>query len=122
MVWSVLPVVLVLKLPDLSTAGSLMLIMLIQVCFITRKGWFGEWKKKLAFVVSAVIGLPVFLVLYFVFFGAEYQKARLFSVFNTAGDQNYQINMARNLISGSKWIGEGRLNAKGLCLIMEYWL
>ncbi len=113
MVWSVLPVVLVLKLPDLSTAGSLMLIMLIQVCFITRKGWFGEWKKKLAFVVSAVIGLPVFLVLYFVFFGAEYQKARLFSVFNTLGDQSYQINMARNLISGSKWIGEGRLNAKG---------
>ena len=90
-----------------------MLIMLIQVCFITRKGWFGEWKKKLAFVVSAVIGLPVFLILYFVFFGAEYQKARLFSVFSTAGDQSYQINMARNLISGSKWIGEGRLNAKG---------
>lgn len=113
-VWSVVPVAFIFKLPSLSTSGSLMLIMLLQICYVTRKGWFGEWKKKLAIIVSAVIGLPVLLVFYFALFGPEYQKARLFSVFNTTGEQNYQINAARNLISGSKWIGEGAVNQRGI--------
>lgn len=63
--------------------------------FHYQKRMVWRMEENLAFVVSAVIGLPVFLVLYFVFFGAEYQKPVLFSVFNTAGS-SYQINMARN--------------------------
>ncbi len=110
-VWGLLPAMLILKLPDLSTAGSLMIILMIQICFVTKKGWFGEWKKKMIIVVSSVIGLPA---LYYFLFGTEYQKARLFSVFNAAGEGNYQMNTARNLISGSKWIGEGAVNPNGI--------
>lgn len=113
-IWMVFPILLVLRLPSLSLASSLLLIMMVQMCFVIKKGWFLNCKIKLNVIVSAIIGIPVVTILYFLFFGAEYQKARLISVVNLSGDINYQMRTARGILLGSTLLGQSTIGVGGI--------
>ncbi len=47
--WMILPVILVLRLPSLTTAGMLMVSMLVILTIAIQKGWFHIQKKKVSY-------------------------------------------------------------------------
>ena len=106
--WMLAPIILILRLPDLSLASALLMIMLLQGCYVMKKGWFNCGKKGMITMFSAVLALPVFMLLYFLFFGASYQRARIIAIFNmsNSNDINYQMNMARNILLESQFVGK----------------
>lgn len=106
-IWMGIPVILIFCSSDYMMASSLLLIMLLQMAFVLKKGWFEKCKKKMAVIVSAIIGTPVLMVFYLSVFGATYQKQRFLSFFSLSGEGNYTTQMTRELVRGSNWLGQG---------------
>lgn len=117
--WMMLPVFLTGRLPNLSLACALFVIMMLQMCFVIKKGWFKESKVSIRLLVSILLGSPVIMVLYFLLFGREYQKERLTQMLylftpSYAHSQNYQMNTVHRLLSQSRMIGKTTEGASGL--------
>ena len=112
--WMLLPVLIILRLPDLSLASALLLIMLLQTCYVLKKGWYGLEKKGLTIMISIVIGLPVLILVYLMFFSAAYQRARILALFSSSNDYNYQLLNARNVLQESQFVGRSTEGVTGL--------
>lgn len=104
--WMLVPVFLVLMLPSLPLASCLLMIMLLQICFAVKKGWFFNCHIRLRAIISVLLGIPAFLLVFLLLFGNAYQKTRLLSVVTLSGDASYQIRTARELLLHSLWIGQ----------------
>lgn len=105
--WMLLPVFMVFWFPSLSLAGSLTVIMLVQIYAACRKGWFRATRRGAAAVAAFTIAFPVLLLSCYMFFGQEYQKVRIKTWLGIVGpgEQGYLQALARNIIKGSNWTG-----------------
>ncbi|WP_167957518.1 FtsW/RodA/SpoVE family cell cycle protein [Anaerosporobacter faecicola] len=104
--WLGIPVLLTFKILELSLSISLFLIMSLQMLFVTKRGWFSEFKKAKALIITIIMGLPIAIITYLAFYGATYQKARLLSVINTKSEFSYLLNLLRKLLFSSNLIGK----------------
>lgn len=104
--WMIIPIFLCLRLPDLSLASALLMIMLIQIVYVMSKGWFEQSKKRIILTASLIAGCPIAMILYFLFFGAEYQRDRILALFTSSHEYNYTMNTVRDLLRGSSMAGK----------------
>lgn len=104
--WMIIPIFLCLRLPDLSLASALLMIMLIQIVYVMSKGWFEQSKKRIILTASLIAGCPIAMILYFLFFGAEYQRDRILALFTSSHEYNYTMNTVRVLLRGSSMAGK----------------
>lgn len=112
--WLIIPVFLEYRLPNLTISSTLMLIMMLQIIFAIKKGWFQASKKVIGGIVSFIIGVPVLFTIYIFLFGAAYQKARLLAVVSKGGEQNYQLQTGRALLNQSRLLGQGSGQIEGM--------
>lgn len=105
--WILLPLFFVNRMSDISLTMNLFFIMLIQMFFVIKKGWFQNVKHAMGMIVTSIIGIPVLTLSYFVFAGATYQRARILSFLTwDKNDMNYTLRNAREYLLESNLIGQ----------------
>lgn len=115
-VWAILPVILVFRIPSLITACMLLVSMLVMLTIAIRKDWFVI--KKRATIVgmwTGFIALPIIglVVMYFGNILAEYQKARIQAFITNSGDANYLTATVRSFLKTNKMIGGSGADISG---------
>lgn len=104
-----LPVFILMQLPDLSSACVLFACLSSLFLFAVAKGWFQINKKRTLIVLGSFLLLsPMALLSYFYFFGMSYQKERLLAFFTQSGDAHYLSNIAENLLKNSSLLGSNQ--------------
>ena len=101
--WMILPVILVLRLPSLTTAGMLMVSMLVILTIAIQKGWFHIQKKKAICGLWGIFTILPAAVLFIMYFGhgmMPYQQARIQAFF--AGREENPLKM---LMNANKFVG-----------------
>lgn len=114
LLWMIIPVVLSLRMRQYTLSSSLFMIMLIQICFVISKGWFEQSRKRILLIGSLLVGCPVFMILYQLLFGADYQRERILAIFIPNNEYNYVMNIARNLLLGSNIVGKSADDVRGM--------
>lgn len=116
-VWAILPVILVLRIPSLITACMLLISMLVMLTIAILKDWF-LIKKKAAivgvwtgFIAFPIIGL---VVMYFGNILADYQKARIQAFISNSGDADYLTATVRSFLKTNRMIGGSGADISGL--------
>ena len=107
-VWMVIPVVLVLRMPAMMTAGLMLISMLVMLTIAIQKDWFVVQKKKAMgglWEIFMVMPAAVFLMMYLGNAFAPYQKARIQAVFSNSGDVSYLTATLRSLLTVNKFAG-----------------
>lgn len=107
-VWMVIPVVLVLRLPAMMTAILMLISMLVMLTIAIWKGWFVVQKKKaLGGLWGLFTAMPIviFLAAYWGNAFAPYQKARIQAVFSNSGDAGYLTATLRSILTANKFAG-----------------
>ena len=107
-VWMVIPVVFVLRLPAMMTAILMLISMLVMLTIAIWKGWFVVQKKKaLGGLWGLFTAMPIviFLAAYWGNAFAPYQKARIQAVFSNSGDVSYLTATLRSLLTVNKFAG-----------------
>lgn len=112
LLWMILPVILVLYLPSIMTAGLMLISMLVMLTLAINKGWFHVQKKlsicavwSIFMIIPAVLALLFYLRHRF----APYQMERLQAAFS-ADSENYIQMMLQNFLSSSRFIGNSGMN------------
>jgi len=100
-IYTIIPFVLILKQPDLGTAGTLVLIASLVVLFV-------KVEKKTLFSLAGVLGLAG--VVFFLFFLKDYQKERIISFLNPGQDP---LGAGYHIIQSKIAIGSGMFYGKG---------
>lgn len=113
-IWMSIPVGLALSLPRISIAGSLLFIMLVQLCAAMKWGWFQAAKKGVTAVISLLVGFPVLMAFSVFLLGGDYQRTRILSMLGLSGARSYQQATARELIRGSSLIGQSAEGIGGI--------
>lgn len=107
-VWMVIPVVLVLRMPAMMTAGLMLISMLVMLTIAIQKDWVVVQKKKAMgglWEIFMVMPAAVFLMMYLGNAFAPYQKARIQAVFSNSGDVSYLTATLRSLLTVNKFAG-----------------
>lgn len=107
-VWMVIPVVLVLRLPSIMTAGLMLISMLVMLTIAVMKDWFIISKKKtIAGLWAIFMVLPVvsFFGMYFGNVLASYQKARIQAFTSNSGKANGLMATLRSFLLSNKFFG-----------------
>ncbi|MDO5541287.1 MAG: FtsW/RodA/SpoVE family cell cycle protein [Eubacteriales bacterium] len=115
--WMVIPVVLVLRLPAIMTAGLMLISMLVMLTIAVQKDWFIVQKKKAIgglWGIFMVMPVVVFLVMYFRNELPSYQKARIQAVFSNSGDANYLTTTLRFFLTVNKFVGSSGTDVTGI--------
>lgn len=115
-VWLVIPVVIMFKMPNLVGTIILMVSMLIQLSAAIIKGWFKVPVKRTIAVVWTVFGiLPVVLLfsMYALHMLAAYQEARIRAWLFATGDASYMSSMLRALCTDIAFIGNSGKDVMG---------
>ena len=109
--WQVLPIWFVLRIPNLSMAVSVEFTFLILLSIAVWKGWFEVNKKgTLITIWSLVILLPAagMMLLFKMGYVRGYQTARLSAFIHTEGnDAGTFWGTIRNMVSGAHLTGRG---------------
>lgn len=108
-IWMILPVILVFRIPSAMTAGLMLISMMVMVTMAIAKGWFAV-NKKTALMGCWGIGIvmPV-LFLAVMYFGnglQTYQKARIQAWITNSGDANYITEQLRTIWLTNQLIGD----------------
>lgn len=107
-IWLTLPILLLMRLSEIMTAGLMLISMLVMLTIAVLKNWFIISKKKTlaglwgSFMVLPVVGL---LGMYFGNVLATYQKARIQAFLNSSSEVNYLTATIRSLLKTNKMIG-----------------
>ena len=114
--WMVMPVLLVLRIPAMMTAGLMLISMLIMLIIAIQKDWFVVHKKKaMAGLWGIFMILPVvaFFGMYFGNVLASYQKERIYAFVSNSGDANYLTATLRSFLTTNKFIGSSGADISG---------
>ena len=114
--WMVMPVVLVLRLPSIMTAGLMLISMLVMLTIAIQKDWFIVQKKKTIgglWGIFMVMPVVAFLMAYWGNGLASYQKARIQAFVSNNGDENYLTATLRSLLTTNKLIGSSGADVSG---------
>lgn len=107
-VWMIIPVFLVLRIPATMTAGLMMMPMLVMSTIAIQKDWFVVHKKKaMAGLWGIFMILPV-IIFFGMYFGnvlAAYQKERIQAFISNSGDANGLTMTVRSFLAANKFIG-----------------
>lgn len=112
-VWMVLPVFLVLRLPAIMTAGPMLISMLVMLTIAVRKNWFQVSKREtIGALWGTFLGFPV-VMLFIMYWGnifASYQKERIQAFLPNSGTESYLTATVRALFSSNKLVGSNGIN------------
>lgn len=111
--WMVMPVVLVLRLPSIMTAGLMLISMLVMLTIAIQKDWFIVQKKKtIGGLWGIFMAMPVvaFLMVYWGNGLAPYQKARIQAVVSDSGEANWLTATLRSFLRSNKFVGSSGTN------------
>lgn len=92
--WMIAPVLAILPVSGSLVAVSLLVIMMIQLTVVVEKGWLQIRKKAWRVAMGAVVAIPIAYVFYFLVAGETEEYSEL-------------VQITRELIRGSTWIGQG---------------
>lgn len=108
LLWMILPVFLILRLPSLITAILLFFSMAVVLSLAVWKGWFRVSKKIFLTLFWVIVALAPVVLLAGVLglhWLDQYQTVRIQSFFSGSGDSNYITNIFRSALSDSQFIG-----------------
>ena len=89
-VWMLLIAGILITCPDLVMAGTVGLSCVFMLMLALEKGWYQVAVTKVMTGIGiSVVGVPVGILAYFFFFGAEYQKSRILAMFAVNKSQMY---------------------------------
>lgn len=103
--WMLLPVILVLRLPALMTAGLMLISMLVMLTMAIWKGWFTVHRKRALCVLwgsFTVLPAAALLIMYSGNRLRLYQKERIQAVISGDG---YLTSELRDLLAANKFVG-----------------
>lgn len=81
-VWMLLIAGILITCPDSVMAGTVGLSCIFMLMLALEKGWYQVAVTKVMTGIGiSVVGVPVGILAYFFFFGAEYQKSRILAMF-----------------------------------------
>lgn len=115
-VWMLVPVLLVLRMPSLATAALMLTSMLVMLTIAVMKGWFKVRKKITIASLWGIFGvLPVTgsAVCYFGNVFQTYQRVRIEAFLDNRGETNYLTGTVRDVLSNMKFIGDGGTDVVG---------
>lgn len=107
-VWIGVMMGILLTCPDSMTAGTVGISCILMLIFAVKKGWYKVAVKKVILVISAVtIGMPVGILLYYLFFGETYQRLRIFALFglHKAEMAGTALLAIRKFLTNCVWVG-----------------
>lgn len=107
LIWMIIPVVTVLRMPSLNLAVILLFSMAVVFSIAVYKGWFRIAKRRMILLLWGIIagGPAVFLgIAIKCQWLADYQMARLKAIFGQ-GEESYLRKILRTLLSESSMIG-----------------
>lgn len=113
-IWMVMPVVLVLRLPSIMTAGLMLISMLVMLTIAIQKDWFIVRKKKAIgglWWIFMVMPVAAFLAAYWGNGLASYQKARIQAVISNNGEANGLTATLRTFLTSNKFVGSSGTDA-----------
>lgn len=113
-IWMVMPVVLVLRLPSIMTAGLMLISMLVMLTIAIQKDWFIVRKKKAIgglWWIFMVMPVAAFLAAYWGNGLASYQKARIQAVISNSGEANGLTATLRTFLTSNKFVGSSGTDA-----------
>lgn len=116
LVWLMIPVIIMFKMPNLVGATILMVSMLIQLSAAIIKGWFKVPVKRTVAVIWMAFGiLPIILLfsMYALHMLAAYQEARIQAWLFATGDASYMSNILRSLCTDIAFIGNSGKDVVG---------
>lgn len=116
LVWLMIPVIIMFKMPNLVGATILMVSMLIQLSAAIIKGWFKVPVKRTVAVIWMAFGiLPIILLfsMYALHMLAAYQEARIQAWLFATGDASYMSNILRALCTDIAFIGNSGKDVVG---------
>ena len=80
-VWMLLIAGILITCPDLVMAGTVGLSCVFMLMLALEKGWYQVAVTKVMTGIGiSVVGVPVGILAYFFFFGAEYQNSRILAI------------------------------------------
>lgn len=106
-IYMLLPVFLVLKMPATMIAGLLLISMLVLLTLALLKNWFLVAKQKtIGILWGSFVGLPLvaLLVMYVGQFLPEYQLERIRSVWSGT-ETNAFMSVLHSIMETNKWFG-----------------
>lgn len=115
-VWLMIPVIIMFKMPNLVGTSILMVSMLIQLSAAIIKGWFKVPVKRTVAIIWTAFGiLPIILLLsmYALHMLAAYQEARIRAWLFATGDASYMSNILRSLCTDIAFIGNSGKDVVG---------
>lgn len=107
-IWLVIPVFLVARIPDIMSASLMLVSMLVMLTIAIQKNWFAVHRIKATaglwgiFTVLPAAGL---LGMYFGNLMPLYQKERIHTFVSDSGDVNYLTVTLRSLMKSNQLIG-----------------
>lgn len=115
-VWLMIPVIIMFKMPNLVGTSILMVSMLIQLSAAIIKGWFKVPVKRTVAIIWTAFGiLPIILLfsMYALHMLAAYQEARIRAWLFATGDASYMSNILRSLCTDIAFIGNSGKDVVG---------
>lgn len=115
-VWLMIPVIIMFKMPNLVGTTILMVSMLIQLSAAIIKGWFKVPVKRTVAIIWTAFGiLPIILLfsMYAFHMLAAYQEARIRAWLFATGDASYMSNILRSLCTDIAFIGNSGKDVVG---------
>lgn len=108
-VWMLLIAGILITCPDLVMAGTVGLSCVFMLMLALEKGWYQVVVTKVMTGIGiSVVGVPVGILAYFFFFGAEYQKSRILAMFAVNKSQMMEgttLGAVRELLSKCMAVG-----------------
>lgn len=108
-VWMLLIAGILITCPDLVMAGTVGLSCVFMLMLALEKGWYQVAVTKVMTGIGiSVVGVPVGILAYFFFFGAEYQKSRILAMFAVNKSQMMKgttLGAVRELLSKCMAVG-----------------
>lgn len=108
-VWMLLIAGILITCPDLVMAGTVGLSCVFMLMLALEKGWYQVAVTKVMTGIGiSVVGVPVGILAYFFFFGAEYQKSRILAMFAVNKSQMMEgttLGAVRELLSKCMAVG-----------------
>lgn len=115
-VWLMIPVIIMFKMPNLVGTSILMVSMLIQLSAAIIKGWFKVPVKRTVAIIWTAFGiLPIIILfsMYALHMLAAYQEARIRAWLFATGDASYMSNILRSLCTDIAFIGNSGKDVVG---------
>jgi len=128
-VWMIIPVLIVFRMPSLVTSGLMLTSMLVMLTIALLKGWFKVQKKMVIISLWSLFGILPLIGIAGCYFGSifqPYQQARLKAFFMGSENDPYLTSTVRELFSNMKFIGDsgadvaGRIDAVNSDYLLTY--